>query len=340
MLDVPDLALLETTARDEISAASSSQALAQVRAAYLGRKGSVADVLRSIGDLTPEQRGPLGREANRLKSQIEEWVASRKEELARAGQDKALAEHRLDVSLPGAGRPAGHLHPLTRVQREIEDFFWSRGFSIETGPEVETEYNNFEALNIPADHPARDMQDTFWVEGGGVLRTHTSPVQIRAMTVREPPFAIVAPGRVYRHDLSPRHSPMFQQVEGFVVDERANFAELKGLLYAFAAHMMGSDVKLRFRSSYFPFTEPSAEMDFECLLCAGEGCSTCSQTGWIEWGGCGMIHPLVLENCGIDGQRWQGFAFGMGLERIAMLRHNLSHIRLLYDGDVRVLEQI
>lgn len=339
MSNVPDLALLEVKAREEIAAATSSQVLVQVRAGYLGRKGSVASVLRSIGKMDPEQRGAMGRDANRLKARIEEWVASRKDELTQAGQDKALTERRLDVSLPGAGRPVGHLHPLTRVQRELEDFFWSRGFSIEDGPEVETEFYNFEALNMPADHPARDMQDTFWIEGGGVLRTHTSPVQIRAMTGRKPPFAIVAPGRVYRHDLSPRHSPMFQQVEGFVVDEGSSFAELKGLLYAFAAHMMGAGAELRFRSSYFPFTEPSAEMDFACLLCGGGGCSTCSQTGWIEWGGCGMIHPVVLENCGIDAEKWRGFAFGMGLERIAMLRHNLSHIRLLYDGDVRVLEQ-
>lgn len=337
--NVPNLDALAATAKREIADAASSQDLARVRAAYLGRKGSLSAVLRGIGELSSEDRGRIGSEANRLKTEIEQWVAGRKRALSQAGQQQALAENFLDVSLPGAGRQSGHLHPLTRIQRDVEEFFLTRGYSIEDGPEVETEYNNFEALNMPADHPARDMQDTFWVEGGHVLRTHTSPVQIRAMKERDPPFAIIAPGRVYRHDLSPRHSPMFAQVEGFVVDTDTSFADLKGVLYAFARFMLGESVELRFRSSYFPFTEPSAEMDFGCPLCGGDGCGTCSKTGWIEWGGCGMIHPKVLENCRIDPERYQGFAFGMGLERVAMLRHNLGHIRLLYDGDVRVLEQ-
>jgi phenylalanyl-tRNA synthetase alpha chain len=335
----PNLAELEAQARDEVAAANSAPALAEVRAAYLGRKGSVAGVLRTIGSLEAEERGRVGKEANEVKARIEALVAERKQALAQRDQSESLSQHQLDVSLPGAGRPLGHVHPLTRVLRDLEDFFWSRGYSIEEGPEVETEYNNFDALNMPDDHPAREMQDTFWVQDGHVLRTHTSPVQIRAMSEREPPFYIVAPGRVYRHDLSPRHSPMFAQVEGFAVDESLNFGDLKGLLFDFASHMMGDDMELRFRSSYFPFTEPSAEIDFRCLLCCGDGCATCSQTGWIEWGGCGMIHPEVLRNCKIDPDRWQGFAFGMGLERVAMLRHGVSHIRLLYEGDVRVLEQ-
>ncbi len=335
----PSLAELEAQARDDVALAASAQALAEVRAGYLGKKGSVAGVLRTIGGLEPEERGRVGKQANEVKARIEALVSARKDALARRDQEESLSHYRLDVSLPGAGRPSGHLHPLTRVQRDLEDFFWSRGYSIEEGPEVETEYNNFDALNIPADHPAREMQDTFWVEGNHVLRTHTSPVQIRAMSEREPPFYIVAPGRVYRNDLSPRHSPMFAQVEGFAVDDHLSFGDLKGLLFAFAGHMMGADMELRFRSSYFPFTEPSAEIDFRCLLCRGDGCATCSQTGWIEWGGCGMIHPQVLRNCDIDPERWQGFAFGMGLERAAMLRHGISHIRLLYEGDVRVLEQ-
>ena len=335
----PNLAELEVQASDDVAAATSEQALAEVRASYLGRKGSVAGVLRSIGSLEPKERGRVGKEANEVKTRIEALVTARKSALAKSSEDQSLSDHRLDVSLPGEGKPLGHLHPLTQVQRDMEDFFWSRGYSIEEGPEVETEHNNFNALNIPADHPAREMQDTFWVQDGHVLRTHTSPVQIRAMSEREPPFYIVAPGRVYRHDLSPRHSPMFSQVEGFAVDENLSFGDLKGLLFAFASHMMGAAMELRFRSSYFPFTEPSAEMDFRCLLCLGEGCATCSQSGWIEWGGCGMIHPQVLRNCDIDPDRWQGFAFGMGLERVAMLRHGLSHIRLLYEGDMRVLEQ-
>ena len=339
-LGSPDLEALEASARTEIAAAATPQALVEVRASYLGKKGTVAGVLRSIGQLEPAQRGPVGQRANQAKQRIEDWVGTRKLELETAAIDEELATRRLDVTLPGAGRAAGALHPVARLMRDVEAFFVGRGFSIEDGPEVETEHNNFDALNMPDDHPARDMQDTFWAEGGHVLRTHTSPVQIRTMTGRKPPFRFIAPGRVYRHDMSPRHSPMFQQVEGFMVDETSHFGHLKGLLFDFARHLMGAEVDLRFRASYFPFTEPSAEMDFECLLCEGKGCATCSQTGWIEWGGCGMIHPAVLANCGIDAERYQGFAFGMGLERAVMLRHGIPQIRLLYEGDVRVLEQL
>jgi phenylalanyl-tRNA synthetase alpha chain len=336
----PNLEAIEDEAREEIAEATSVQALVEVRARFLGKKGSLSSLLRGIGDLEPSQRGRIGQAANESKKRIEEWVSDRKRALESEGLGRALSERHLDATLPGVERPLGRLHPVARVTRDAEAFFLARGFSIEIGPEVETEYNNFDALNLPADHPAREMQDTFWVEGGHVLRTHTSPVQIRTMTGRTPPFRFIAPGRVYRHDSSPRHSPMFQQVEGFVVDETTTFANLKGILYDFAAHMMGASQELRFRSSYFPFTEPSAEMDFECLLCDGKGCATCSQTGWIEWGGCGMIHPHVLENCGIDPERYQGFAFGMGLERAAMLRLGVPLIRLLYDGDLRVLEQL
>ncbi|MEE3330439.1 MAG: phenylalanine--tRNA ligase subunit alpha [Myxococcota bacterium] len=337
--ELPDLDALEDAARTDIAAAATPQALLEVRAAYLGKKGSVAGVLRSIGQLAPEERGPIGQRANVAKARIEEWATERKSALESADIDRKLADQHLDVTLAGSGRPRGNLHLSTRVQRDVERFFLSRGFSVEDGPEVETEYNNFDALNLPSDHPAREMQDTFWVEGGHVLRTHTSPVQIRAMSGRKPPFRFIAPGRVYRHDMSPRHSPMFQQVEGFMVDEHTNFAHLKGVLFDFARDLMGKGVDLRFRASYFPFTEPSAEMDFSCVLCDAKGCATCSQTGWIEWGGCGMIHPEVLRNCGIDPDVHQGFAFGMGLERAAMLRHGVPQIRLLYEGDVRVLEQ-
>ena len=331
---------LEQEARREISETDAPQALVEVRARYLGRKGSVSDLLRSLGGLEPTERGRRGQAANEAKARIEEWVRQRRTEIDQEQREHALSGHCRDVTLPGVPFVRGRLHPVTRVVREVVEFFVSMGFTLEEGPEVETDYNNFEALNFPPDHPARDMQDTFFVEGGHVLRTHTSPVQIRAMTGRQPPFRFIAIGRVYRHDLSPRHSPMFQQVEGFMVDEHTTFADLKGVLYAFAEHMMGSGTDLRFRSSYFPFTEPSAELDFQCVLCKGQGCATCSQSGWIEWGGCGMIHPQVLENCGIDAARYQGFAFGMGLERSAMNRHSIPHIRLLYDGDVRVLEQL
>jgi len=337
---VEGLSRLEASARADVEAAAGLQELTEVRARYLGRKGSVSAALRAIGGLPAEERARAGQEANAVRDRIEAAVAARRAELEAGRRDRALREHRIDVTLPGTGPPAGRLHPVTEVMRELEGFFRGRGFSIEEGPEVETEWNNFEALNIPADHPARDMQDTFFVEGGFVLRTHTSPVQIRAMTGRPPPFRLIAPGRVYRHDMSPRHSPMFGQVEGFAVDEDVTFADLKGILYDFAAHLFGAGTELRFRSSYFPFTEPSAELDFRCHACAGAGCATCSQTGWLEWGGCGMIHPRVLANCGIDPERWQGYAFGMGLERAAMLRRGLPQIRLLYDGDVRVLEQL
>ncbi len=337
---IPDLEALEREASRAIAAAESVPSLVEARARVLGRKGSLSGVLRQLGSLPPAERVRLGQAANAVKQRLEEALRVRRDALEEARREQALVERELDVTLPGVEPPRGHLHPVTHVERDVADFFVSLGFSIEEGPEVETEYNNFEALNIPPDHPARDMQATFFVDDGLVLRTHTSPVQIRAMSGREPPFRFIALGRVYRHDVSPRHSPMFHQVEGFLVDDRVTFADLKGILHAFGRNLMGAGTELRFRASYFPFTEPSAEMDYACLLCEGQGCPTCSQSGWIEWGGCGMIHPQVLRNCGIDPERWQGFAFGMGLERTAMLRYGIPHIRLLYEGDVRLLEQI
>jgi len=334
-----ELARLAAEAEAAIAEAPGLPELQAVRARFLGKKGTVSGLLRGLGALAPDDRSRLGQAANGTKAAIEAAVEARRDALERAAQNRSLTDYRLDTTLPGESFAVGHLHPTTQVEREVVRFFASLGFSVEEGPEVETEYHNFEALNIPADHPARDMQATFFVEGGAVLRTHTSPVQIRAMTGRRPPFRFIAPGRVYRHDRSLRHFPMFHQVEGFLVDERATFGDLKGILYAFARHMMGGDVELRFRSSYFPFTEPSAEMDFRCLVCGGEGCPTCSQTGWVEWGGCGMIHPQVLRNCDIDPETWQGFAFGMGLDRAAMLRLGIPNIHLLFEGDLRVLEQ-
>jgi phenylalanyl-tRNA synthetase alpha chain len=331
---------LEEDARRALAGASSLAALAEVRARLLGRKSALSTVLRGLGALEPAERARVGERANALKARVEALVRERRELLEREARRAALAASRLDVSLPGARPPRGHLHPVTLIERDVVAFFTGLGFAVEEGPEVETQHYNFEALNIPPDHPARDMQATFFVEGGHVLRTHTSPVQIRTMRGRTPPFRFIAPGRVYRHDRSPRHAPMFHQVEGFIVDEGISFADLKGVLYAFQRHMMGADVALRFRSSYFPFTEPSAELDYRCLICDGAGCATCSQSGWIEAGGCGMIHPVVLENCGIDPERWQGFAFGMTLDRAAMLRWGIPNIHLLFEGDVRVLEQI
>ena len=323
------LAEILQQAEAEVQAAGSPQALTEVRARFLGKKGSVSGLLRGLGQLDPEARAQRGQEANAAKQRIEGWVAERRAALEGRAQEQALAGHRVDITLPGAGPPAGHLHPITHVTRDMVRFFTSMGFSVEEGPEVETEWHNFEALNIPREHPARDEQDTFYVEGEGILlRTHTSNVQIRAMTGRPPPFRFIAPGRVYRHDLSPKHSPMFHQIEGFLVDERVSFGNLKGILYAFARHLMGEDVELRFRANHFPFTEPSAEMD---LRFRGD---------WLEWGGCGMIHPRVLERCDIDPERWHGFAFGMGIDRTALHRYGLPALRVLFEGDLRVLGQV
>jgi phenylalanyl-tRNA synthetase alpha chain len=325
---VDSLASLEEEAGAAIAAASGLQALTEVRARFLGRKGTLSGLLRSIGGLEPAERARMGQLANATKERIEQRVAERRSELERDALDRRLGGTQLDATLPGARSPRGHLHPVTLVERDMIAFFASLGFSVEEGPEVETDYNNFGALNFPDDHPARDTQETFFVEGGHLLRTHTSPVQIRAMTGRQPPFRFIAPGRVYRPGHDATHYPLFHQIEGFLVDERTTFGDLKGILYAFARHLMGPDVKLRFRAHFFPFTEPSAEMDF-----SWDG-------GWLEWGGCGMIHPAVLRNCGIDPERYQGFAFGMGLDRTAMSRFGLPHIRLMFEGDVRVLEQV
>ncbi|MGI9591410.1 MAG: phenylalanine--tRNA ligase subunit alpha [Myxococcota bacterium] len=328
-------------ARQDVAGADSLQALTEIRAGYLGKKGSVSGLLRQVGALAPDERKAFGQRVNAAKQEIEGWVAERRVQLEGAEQARALAETQLDITLPAAGPPLGHLHPLTHVTRDMVDFFTSMGFSVEEGPEVETDWHNFEALNIPPEHPARDEQDTFYVEGGHhLLRTHTSNVQIRCMTGRTPPFRFIAPGRVYRHDLSPKHSPMFHQIEGFLVDEQVTFGDLKGVLYGFARHLMGRDAELRFRANHFPFTEPSAEMDYGCLLCDKAGCPTCGHQGWLEWGGCGMIHPRVLERCGIDPERYQGFAFGMGIDRTAMLRYRFPQLRYLFEGDVRVLGQI
>jgi phenylalanyl-tRNA synthetase alpha chain len=331
---------LEDEAQRALAEASTPAAVADLRARFLGKKSALSAVLRGIGRLEPDERARIGERANVVKERIEALVNARRDELGRGERAPALAETRLHVTHPGLRAPRGGLHPVTRIERDVIAFFTGLGFGVEEGPEVETQWNNFEALNMPADHPARDMQATFFVDGGHVLRTHTSPVQIRTMSGRTPPFRFIAPGRVYRCDRSPRHSPMFHQVECFMVDEHVSFGDLKGILYAFQRHMMGADVELRFRSSYFPFTEPSAELDYRCLICRGAGCATCSQSGWIEAGGCGMIHPVVLEHCGIDPERWQGFAFGMTLDRAAMLRWGVPNIHLLFDGDTRVLEQI
>jgi len=323
-----ELDALCALARDEIARAETLQQLREVRARFLGRKGSVSTRLRAIGELPQGERKSAGDALNRAAARIEAEVVERERELERAGSDLALRERALDVTLPGVPPPRGALHPVTRVERDMAAFFAGLGFSVEDGPEVETEWHNFDALRIAADHPSRDSHDTFFVSGGHVLRTQTSPVQIRAMTGRTPPFRFIAPGRVFRVDFDATHSPFFHQIEGFMVDERVTFGDMKGVLYAFARHLMGADVGLRFRAHFFPFTEPSAEFDFSW------------QGGWLEWGGCGMIHPGVLENCGIDPTRWQGFAFGMTIDRTAMQRFGVPNIHRMFDGDVRALEPL
>jgi phenylalanyl-tRNA synthetase alpha chain len=323
-----ELDALCNEAHEAIAGAETLQQLREVRARFLGRKGSVSSRLRAIGELPQAERKAAGDALNRAAKRIEDEVGEREQALERASADSALRERALDVTLPGVAATRGALHPVTRVERDMAQFFAGLGFSVEDGPEVETEWHNFDALRIAADHPARDSQATFFVSGGHVLRTQTSPVQIRAMTGRKPPFRFISPGRVFRVDFDATHAPFFHQIEGFMVDERVTLGDMKGVLYAFARHLMGSDVRLRFRAHFFPFTEPSAEFDFSW------------QGGWLEWGGCGMIHPGVLENCGIDSTRWQGFAFGMTIDRTAMQRFGIPNIHRMFDGDVRALEPL
>ncbi len=321
-----DLDALVDEALGEIAAASDENALFQCRARLLGRSGSLTQALRGLGELAAEERAARGKALNQAKQKVEAAFAARQEALSaelRAGQ---LSSEGLDVTLPARGPAPGHLHPLTLVEREMVEIFQGFGFEWVDGPEVESEHYNFECLNIPADHPARDMQDTFYLADGIVLRTHTSPVQIRAMETREPPLRIITTGRVYRHDADSSHSPMFHQMEAFLVDDRVTFSNLKGMLYETARRLFGRDVEIRFRRSFFPFTEPSGEVDIR------------GERGWMEILGCGMIHPNVLQAAGIDPDRWQGFALGAGIDRIAMLKYGIDSIRHLFENDQRVLD--
>jgi len=317
--------LVEEALRD-VAAASDENALIQIRARWLGRSGTLTAELRGLGGLPPAERAGRGQALNRAKGRIEAAVAARRAALGAARRAAQLEAEALDVTLPARGPGPGHLHPLTLVEREMVDIFHGFGFDWVDGPEVETERYNFESLNIPADHPARDMQDTFYVSDGVVLRTHTSPVQIRVMERREPPLRIITTGRVYRHDTDSTHSPMFHQMEAFQVDDRVTFADLKGLLYETARRLFGRDIEMRFRRSFFPFTEPSGELDIR------------GERGWMEILGCGMIHPNVLRAAGIDPDRWQGFALGAGIDRIAMLKYGIDSIRVLFENDQRVLD--
>jgi phenylalanyl-tRNA synthetase alpha chain len=333
-----ELEQLEKQAILEIGTAESPDKLRAIRAKYVGRKGSITAILRQLGSLPDQDRKEVGRIANRIKVAVEREAKAREAYLA--GRDEeARAEPSLDVTLPGYPVPIGRLHPITQTINELVTIFARMGFEVATGPEVETDYYNFVSLNTPKDHPARDMQATFFVTEALVLRTQTSPVQVRTMEKRKPPVRIIAPGKVYRPDLDASHSPMFFQAEGFMVDEGVSFADLKGVLDSFARSFFGEQADTRFRPSFFPFTEPSAEVDVRCVICRGAGCRTCGQKGWLEIAGCGMIHPAVFDSVGYDYEKYTGFAFGVGLDRLAMLRYRVDDIRLFYENDLRFLEQ-
>lgn len=313
----------------------STDDLEAVRIAYAGRKGIVSDLFKQLGSISPAERKEAGKSLNALKQTITEAIQESEKKLTSKG-----VQQKYDLTLPGEPGFTGRLHPLTYVLREIKSCFYNMGFSIAQGPEVETEYYNFEALNIPKGHPARDMQDTLFIDDDIVLRTHTSPVQIHVMENQPPPVRIIAPGRCYRRDTpDASHSPFFHQVEGLCVDEGVGFADLKGIILTFAKRMFGSDMKIRFRPSFFPFTEPSAEYDFSCLICRGRGCRVCKGTGWVEISGAGMVNPAVFQYVGYDPEKYTGYAFGMGVERIAMLLYEIPDIRLFYENDIRFLNQ-
>jgi phenylalanyl-tRNA synthetase alpha chain len=314
--------------------------LEQAKARYLGKSGSLTELLKGLGKLSQEVRPAMGSRINQAKEAMEAALNSRRDAIQIKKLDTQLAGEALDVTLPGRGLGTGGLHPVTRTLERIESLFRSIGFDVASGPEIETDFYNFTALNIPENHPARAMHDTFYVDDKHLLRTHTSPVQVHYMQNNRPPFKVIAPGRVYRCDSDVTHTPMFHQVEGLWVDENANFAALKGVLADFMRHFFErDDLPVRFRPSFFPFTEPSAEVDIGCVICHGSGCRVCSHTGWLEVLGCGMVHPSVLKHVNIDSEKYTGCAFGMGVERLAMLRYGVSDLRLFFENDLRFLKQ-
>ena len=323
-----------------IEEAEDQQGLENLRVKYLGKKGELTAILKQMGKLSPEERPIMGQLANDVRAAIEETFTKKAAHLKEALLEQRLKRETIDVTLPGKHKELGSKHPLSIVLDEIKEIFVGMGFDIVEGPEVESDYYNFEALNIPKNHPARDTQDTFYINENVVLRTQTSPVQIRTMENREPPIRIISPGRVYRSDaVDATHSPLFHQIEGLVVDKGITFADLKGTLEQFAKELFGPETKTKFRPHHFPFTEPSAEVDVSCFKCGGKGCRFCKGSGWIEILGCGMVHPHVLEMCGIDPEEYTGFAFGVGLERIALLKYEIDDMRLLYENDTRFLKQ-
>lgn len=340
-----NLAALTEEALKLVAEAQDLAALDHVRVEYLGKKGQITALLKSLGALSAEERPAAGAKINEAKDVVQEQLALRKQAMEQAAINAKLADETIDVTLPGRGQSNGGLHPVTRTLQRIQAIFASVGYQVEVGPEIEDDYHNFEALNIPGHHPARAMHDTFYVRGDAgsdtkhVLRTHTSPVQVRTMENQEPPIRIICPGRVYRCDSDLTHTPMFHQVEGLVVDKNISFADLKGTVDQFLKAFFEAEVPVRFRPSYFPFTEPSAEVDIQCTNCGGKGCRVCSQTGWLEVMGCGMVHPNVFNACGVDTDTYTGFAFGMGVERLAMLRYGVNDLRMFFENDLKFLRQ-
>lgn len=332
---------MKRAAEESLKSINDMESLNELKVKTLGRKGEITSILRGLKDLAGEEKVEAGKTANEVKNRLEELIELKSSEIKARELEHKLQAEKIDITLPGLPLQSGGLHPISRVIQEIENIFIGMGFSVAEGPEIETDYYNFEALNVPKNHPARDMQDTFYINEEILLRTHTSPVQVRTMEKMAPqlPVKIIVPGRVYRKDDDATHSPMFHQIEGLVLDETITFGDLKGTLMLFAKQVFGEDVNVRYRPSFFPFTEPSAEMDISCVICKGEGCRVCSQTGWLEILGAGMVDPRVLKYGGYDPEKVTGFAFGMGIERIAMLKYGINDLRLFFDNDKRFLTQ-
>ena len=321
-----------------ITKVSSLQELKQIRSDFLGKKGCVSLMLIEMRTLPNDQKPQIGKHINKFKQNVTILIQEKAQAFEKKSDQTLVSNNEFDTTLPGRGESSGSTHPVTQVMDEIISIFFSLGFSVEEGPEIETDFYNFESLNIPKNHPARDMQDTFYI-GENVLRTHTSPVQIHAMEKQEPPIRIIAPGRVFRCDSDVSHTPMFHQIEGLMVDKNLSFGDLKGTMDVFLQEVFGQQTKIRFRPSFFPFTCPSAEVDIECVICSGQGCRVCSKTGWLEILGCGMVDPAVFKSVNYDSEKWSGFAFGLGIERIAMLKYEINDIRLFFENDLRFLKQ-
>jgi len=334
-----DLTALTGQALAEVAACTELAALEEVRVRWLGKKGALTEQLKSLGALAASERPAAGARINQAKEALQAALEARRAELERARIEHELTAGRIDVTLPGRGEEAGGLHPVTKARLRIETLFRRAGFTVAEGPEIEDDFHNFEALNIPANHPARAMHDTFYFPDGRLLRTHTSPVQIRALKAQGAPLAIIAPGRVYRCDSDMTHSPMFHQLEGLAVGENVSFANMKAVLHGFLQAFFERELQMRLRPSYFPFTEPSAEVDMSCVFCGGEGCRVCKHSGWLEIAGCGMVHPNVLAASGVDPERFTGYAFGAGIDRLAMLRYGVGDLRLFFENDLRFLRQ-